>query len=262
MTALFYMWDRYRRSLVEGHRFYVEQARKRLLGQFDDIEAEANKAAEEWLNRQGECFDPDRHDPDALYEASWDVASEWYCSLSEMREQIVLSVVAGMYHEWDKKLRGWLVKEIRHWHGGQSIRSAIWFAPLPKVIDLLESFGWRLRDAAYFNKLDACRLVVNVYKHGDGGSLDDLRESYPEYLQDSRGASDHAKLFRALRDYTDLRVTDQQLTDFSRAVEAFWNDVPEYVYESQMANVPKWFTDALESDARRDAPREARGAAP
>ncbi|MCQ4437932.1 hypothetical protein NO135_23300, partial [Clostridioides difficile] len=53
-----------------------------------------------------------------------------------------------------------------------------------QIADLLESFGWPLRTTDYFRTLDACRLVVNVYKHGKGKSLDDLRARFPEYLDD------------------------------------------------------------------------------
>jgi len=54
--VLFQMWGPFRQSLIDGHLFYVGQARKRLLSQFDDIEADADRAAEErsvWLAKQG-----------------------------------------------------------------------------------------------------------------------------------------------------------------------------------------------------------------
>lgn len=33
-----------------------------------------------------------------------------------------------------------------------------------------------------FDQLNAMRLVVNVYRHGEGKSLDDLRPIYPEFV--------------------------------------------------------------------------------
>ena len=50
------------------------------------------------------------------------------------------------------------------------------------VLDLLNDFGWDCRSLPSFSKIDACRLVVNVYKHGKGPSLEDLAKRYPEYL--------------------------------------------------------------------------------
>ncbi len=51
--VLFQMWEPFRQSLIKGHLFFVEQARKRLLSQFNDIEADADRAAEEWLEQSG-----------------------------------------------------------------------------------------------------------------------------------------------------------------------------------------------------------------
>ena len=95
--VLFQMWGPFRQSLIAGHLFYVEQAGKRLLTQFEDIEAEADKAAEEWLEKSRDRFDPDRHDPGDFYEAANDAGIEFYGLLSDMREQTTLGVVAGMF---------------------------------------------------------------------------------------------------------------------------------------------------------------------
>jgi hypothetical protein len=57
------MWGPYRQSLIKRHQFYVKQARKRVLSQFENMEEEADKAAEEWLEQSSGRFDPDWHDP-------------------------------------------------------------------------------------------------------------------------------------------------------------------------------------------------------
>lgn len=241
----FQMWEPFRKSLIKGHLFYVEQARKRLLSQFDDIEADADRAAEEWLEQSGQHFDPDRHDPGDFYERANDVGIEFYGLLSDMREQTRLSVVAGMFHEWDKQLRDWLVCEIQHWHRGDNATLKVWSADFGQITDLLESFGWNLRRADYFHKLDACRLVVNVYKHGKGKSLDDLIASFPEYLDnpfnDFGGTLSNTKYL----DHTHLKVSDDQFQAFSDAIFAFWCDVPESVVD---ADVPDWFHKAILKD--------------
>lgn len=246
--VLFQMWGPFRQSLIKGHLFYVEQARKRLLSQFDDIEADADRAAEEWLAQRGQHFDPDRHDPGDFYEAAHDVGIEFYGLLSDMREQTRLSVVAGMFHEWDKQLRDWLAGEIQHWNRGDNTTLKVWSADFGQIADLLESFGWNLRTADYFRTLDACRLVVNVYKHGEGKSLDELRDGYPEYLADPFNESGGAWSDTKYRDHTHLKVSDDQFQAFSDAILAFWRDVPENVVDSQMTDVPDWFGKAILKD--------------
>ncbi|MFB2601744.1 hypothetical protein ACE04B_06850 [Rhizobium phaseoli] len=246
--VLFQMWGPFRQSLIKGHLFYVEQARKRLLSQFADIEADANRATEEWLEQSGQHFDPDRHDPGDFYDAANDVGIEFYGLLSDMREQTRLSVVAGMFHEWDKQLRDWLVREIRHWHHAHNAALKVWSADFSQITDLLESFGWNVRGTDYFRRLDACRLVVNVYKHGEGKSLDELKKNFPEYLDDPFNGSGGAFSNSKYHDHTHLKVSDDHLQSFSDAILAFWRDVPENVFDSQMTNIPDWFGKAINKD--------------
>ncbi|QKV17075.1 hypothetical protein [Oricola thermophila] len=246
--VLFQMWKPFRKSLIKRHHFYVEQARKRLLSQFEDIEADANKAAKVWLEQNHARFDPDHHNPEDFYEAANDAGIEFYELLSDMREQTRLNITAGMFHEWDKQLRDWLVREIEHWHSGDNTRLKVWSADFNQIADLLESFGWKIRATTYFRALDACRLVVNVYKHGEGKSLTDLRQNYPEYLDDPLKGTGSVFTGPKYPDHTNLKVSEKQFQGFSDAIVAFWQDVPEDVFESQIKTVPDWFGKAILKD--------------
>lgn len=246
--VLFKMSEWSRQSLIKRHLFYVEEAQKRLLSQFDDMETDAKRAADEWLDKNAQYFDPERHDPSDFDEAAYDVGIEFYSLLSDMREQTRLSVVAGMFHDWDKKLREWLAREVSHWHQGHNTKSKIWSVNLGEITDLLESIGWRLRGGDYFNKLDACRLVVNVYKHGEGNSLDELRDKYPEYLADPFNGAGGLWSGVKYRDHTHLKVSDDQFQAFSDAILSFWRGVPENVMESEVTEVPDWFGKAMLKD--------------
>tara|TARA_R110001599_G_scaffold2279_2_gene12105 strand:- start:1851 stop:2642 length:792 start_codon:yes stop_codon:yes gene_type:complete len=246
--ALFQMWEPFRLSLITGHLFYVEQARKRLLSQFEDIEGEADKAAEAWLDENSHRFDPDRHDEGQFYEAAQDEGIEFYQLLSDMRDRTRLSVIAGMYHEWEKQLRKWLTDEIRHWHTGGIVHETVWKVDFGKLLEFLESLDWEVRRQTYFSKLDACRLVVNVYKHGKGNSLNDLKQSYPEYLRDPFSHIGGAFSGPNYLDHTHLSVNDDQLLDFSGAIVAFWKDVPNNILNHENLKVPDWFAKAMLKD--------------
>ena len=133
--VLFHMTSSFRDSLIEEHLFYVEQARKRLLSNFSDMENEAQKAGDEWLARAGRFFDPERHDPVSFEEQAHEEAIKFYGLLSDMFEQTRLSVVAGMFHQWDKELRDWLAREIGHWHAGEDAPSAVWNEKFDSVME-------------------------------------------------------------------------------------------------------------------------------
>ena len=168
--------------------------------------------------------------------------------LIEMREQVVLSMTAAVFHRWDKELRDWLSAEIRHWRSGEKIIEAIWNAKFQEIEELLVCIGWSGQSEAYFKTLDACRLVVNVYKHGFGASLQDLAEKYPEYLQASPTPFNEGAKLR----YTCCRqliVNDDHVLRFSEAIVSFWNSIPAQVNFCDISSpIPTWFENACNKD--------------
>lgn len=248
--TLFEMWEPLREFIISSHKFYVEQAGQRLLSQFKNITEEADKAAEDWLSSQSCNFDPDRHDPGDFYERAHDVGIQFYQLLNDMHERTRLSVVAGMYHEWDKQFRKWTVDEIKHWYREDNVLAKIWTVDIGRLSELFTALGWDIQNKNYFPKLRACRLVVNVFKHGDGTSLDELKLYSPEYLENPFKDLDGCLSNVGHLDHTYLKVSDEQIKDFSESITAFWLDVPKLIDDSSSAPLPKWFTDAVNSDQK------------
>jgi hypothetical protein len=243
------MWSEYRQYLIDAHRFYFDQANSRLLSQFQNIEDEAKAEADEWLEDNQHRFDPDRHDPSDFYEKAHDVGCTFYEMLSDMEERTRLSVLAGMFHEWDKQLREWLSREASRWHRGENLKSSIWKTQFLQIMDLLESFGWDIKSSTFYPRLDACRLVVNVFKHGNGGAFDILKANYPQYLNaGSNTVNPFTGIQHDYRDYSYLKVTDADIQEMSDAIIEFWKNVPENVFKSQITNPPQWFLDAIQRD--------------
>ena len=246
--VLFQMWEPFRQMLIERHKFYVDQARTRLLSQFNDIECEADNAANEWLQRASHRFDPDRDDDGSIYEAANDEGIAFYQLLQDMHGDVRLSVVAGMFHEWDKQLRDWIVHEILHWHHGDEVRAKIWSQDFGGIVELFSCLGWDIPSRPYYSMLDACRLVVNVYKHGDGKSFRDLKKRYPEYLDKPLTGIGGELLGVGFTDFTDLTVTEAQIEGFSNAIISFWGDVPNNIHDDLDLELPKWFESAWRKD--------------
>lgn len=247
-VTLFHMWGRFREKLIAEHNFYMEQAEKRLLSQFDNLEEEADKYSEEWLESVSHQFDPDRHDPGDFYEQAYEEGIEFYQMLDDMKNRTHLSVVAGLFHEWDKQVRDWLVQEISHWHRGDEVKKAVWKANFNDLADLFDGLGWNVKSRPYFETLDKCRLVVNAYKHGDGGAFEKIKSKHSEYLRSIGGDSS----FSAFADHSDLMVSYQHIDAFSNAVVDFWQDVPEYIFDSDQSTAPPWFMKARKKDTIRN----------
>lgn len=238
----FQMWEPFRQSLLEEHRFYIEQGKKKLLSQFENMEQEASEAGKLWLQEHEHLFDPDRHDPGDFEENAYEESIEYYRLLSDLRDQIRFSLVAGMFHTWDKQLRKWLLGEFRHWGAGKSAEQKLWAVSFTKIEELLHGLGLARKDSTYLKRLRACSYVVNVYKHGDGDSLERLKAEHPEYLRPLFLGED--PLERAWLDHTHLEVTDAQFEEFSDSIAQFWQSIPESI-DGETAEVPQWLEDAL-----------------
>lgn len=242
----FQMWGPFRESLIQNHLFYLEQARSRLLSHFENMEQEADEAGNRWLQQSGIHFDPDRDDPGTYYERANDVGVEFYQLLTDMRGRTQLSVLAGLFHEWDKQLRDWLVGEIRRVHRGDAVPAAIWKADFLQVVEFLDRLGWGVSSSSYFKKLEACRLVVNVYKHGDGKSFQDLKSNFTEYFRNPLVGFEDREFVAGFLDYKDLAVTDRQIQEVADAIVEFWRSVPENTGDPE--SMPTWLEKAFRKD--------------
>lgn len=238
---------------IAEHRFYVDQAKARLLSQFANIEAEAEQAEQDHWDRSGESFDPEWHDPADLAEAARDHGVEFYQLLSDMHDRTRLSVVAGMYHHWDKSFRRFLVREFRRPRLiiGDHTRRVLWKLDSADLEQLLLALGLDIRGFASYPRIDAMRLVVNVFKHGEGQSLDDLRHRHPEFLRERSydwGAYDDS----------DMQVSDEHMEAFASAIEMFWRELPSSLTfdKGTELDVPKKFENAWNKDVAKNANSE------
>lgn len=227
------------RAILEPHKFYVLQARQRLLSQFNDISHEADEAVEAHYKMLGQHFDPERDDPADSAEAAFNEGISHYLALDEMHNTITLALTAGMFHQFDKTLREKMVREFRQWQPA-AIDDLIWNVNFPLLIDLLEWAGVQIKAKPFYVKLDACQLLVNVYKHGKGRSHWDLVRKYPEY---------YPSAFSNLRP-EGLKVSEAQFVEIADAITNFWQNFPEFTKESEKGVEPHWFANTLKRFTR------------
>ncbi len=246
--VLFQMYEGFRQHLINKHKFYVDQGHKRLLSQFSDIEGEADTFVEKWLEDHKKYFNPEYQDPSDMYENAQEEAVEFYGLLSDMHDSTRLSIITGMFHEWEKQLRDWLMSQIQHWHRGEALKSRLWGANFDKIMELFELLGWQVKSMPFYDSLDTCRLVANVYKHGEGSSFNRLKTKHKEFfdLGLGDGWSDDADFL--FIDYSHLNVSTDHLDEFSNAIVAFWQGVPEELPTGDNPEIPDWFAKAMEKD--------------
>jgi hypothetical protein len=248
---IFLMPPTFRTRLISHHKFYVEQAKNRLLSQFENIENEADHQSEEWLNNNGHLFGQETYHSSEMQRLVNNERDERYRLLKNMQDDTCLSVAAGMFYESDKQLRNWLVEELKRVDPFPATISAIWKASFDELMNLLGAINLPVREREYFKDLDACRLVVNVHKHGSGPAFDKLKTDCPEFFGDALSGTTNFGDQMQYMDHTNVKIKKEHLDRFSEAIIRLWLDLPAETWESQIKALPKWFENAVNKDKER-----------
>lgn len=248
LEILFHMWEPLRRKIIDDHSFYVEQAHKRLLVHLTDLGNETVRFEKEWLQNNSHLLNPEIYDQSDTYELLRDESIRFQWLLDDMQNNTYLSVIAAIFYEWEKQFKNWIVKEMRAWNHGEALEKAVWKANFKELIELFSKFDWWIESKNYYGALNRSRMIVNVYKHGDGGSLEEIKKSFPELLG-AKTSDDTTTLEYA--NYTSLRVDGRHLEECSNAIIEFWNDVPKSIRNTEELNLPKWFVTAYRKDRQR-----------
>ncbi len=234
---------------VKEQRFYLTQAKARLLTPFAAIEAEAEAMEQDCLENPRECFDPEHWDMSMVYEAAFHRSLEHYDLLHEMRERTLLGIAAGMYHHFEKSFRVRVARELRQagWVIGEKTRDQIWRCEWTQLEALLVAFGWDVPSVPHYQDLEALRLVVNVFKHGEGPAFEALKQRFPRFvpqLESDEGSWRYV-------DYTHMCVTEEHLDAFSNAIVSFWEGIPlRLSVEEGVAalELPSFYAKAMRQD--------------
>jgi hypothetical protein len=215
-----------KRWIVKEHDFYVIQINHRVVAQFQDMEGDADRYAQAEYERLGSRSSWGDDDMGSVAEHAQDNAIEYYRLLVDLKHSVILGALAGLYHQWEKQLRDFLQMELRHTMNPAEAEKNAWSRDIAKIFDSLRCLGWDVRAEPFFPLIDACRLVVNVYKHGKGNSLAELNSKYPEYLRDPlSGLIETERSSDVHHEW--LSVDEDQFAILSGGLRAFWERFPE-----------------------------------
>ena len=210
--------------ILARHDFFMEQVKSRVFENFSNLQADADAAANEaWQKFMSRPSDGES-DPGDFAEGAIEAGIDFYEYGMEMKRQITLSCLATLYHQWDKEVRSHLEREIQRWGYRTAKEGQLWKAPVSDILGFLEKQGWGISNRKWYDLLDACRLIVNVYKHGKGSSFDELKKKFPQYLKSDVPVLDP--------DYASLEITEQEFGELGGAVRQFWEEYPRSLKSS------------------------------
>ena len=125
-------------------------------------------------------------------------------------------------------MKRFLSRELRHYAENPDVA---WTTQTNDILEWLEERGWPLRSYDWYAVLDACRLVVNVHKHGKGRSLDELKKMYPQYLgfpEDRHRDGEERDLTHLHHEH--LHLTEENFDQFVDAIKKFWVNFPSQIH--------------------------------
>lgn len=206
------------------HRAYVGGVADKLYPAFDNIEEEAenfaNEAYERFCQMPGYENGPDLGD---LAEMAQDEAISRYEDLVFVKGELTGFATAGMYHLWEKILKSFIARELRHYGLTEERRREIENANFKKLKKWLTELGFDISHYPFGDQLDTSRLIANTVKHGDGYSCRQIAEKEPALLRGPNNleipfGEPHAE---------DLWIDATRFTAFADSIENFWNEIPE-----------------------------------
>jgi hypothetical protein len=145
MEPQLYMWSGKRRQILARHNFYVEQVHVKVLAQFLDIETEAQAFVDSEYDQLNSLSAREDIDMSDLADFANDRGQEFYGLLHDLKQQMILGAIAGMYHQWDKDLRTFAERELSHNFVREDAEKAAWNPSGGSMFELLEQFGWNCR---------------------------------------------------------------------------------------------------------------------
>jgi|GEM_PF-4835302 len=200
--------------IVANHKFYMKQAKSRLLGQTRDITDAAKAGVDDWLAENEEVAREAVED--SLYHGFTNL-------LHNLVSETRLGIAASIYHRWEKDLKEKILSTGRVFTTTKEdveVDTDINKLNHPGLLKILRELGCEISNTDFGRKLDECRLVVNLYKHGAGYAFDTIRNSHPEYLASYGEASGSGGGETATPE--GICISDEHLDAFSEAIVAFW----------------------------------------
>lgn len=189
--------------------------REKILSAFSDIEHDVNNEMDRILHEYP--FNPDFDDPEDIMERAYEKGIDYGIDLSEAKCLFIAVLAITLYHDWEKSIIAFLNKEIGRNNPVPNISK--W----DHIIKWLEKYDTKLETFDLFYDLNELRLVVNSIKHGEGSSLNKLRELNSTILlpKENGECSYSAGEYSLLG--VDLYIEQSDLERYEKALLKFWD---------------------------------------
>lgn len=212
----------------------MEVLEQRFLPTFDAIDQEAKSATDaEWERLMHLQGDPDQ-DPSALAEQAFEVGLVHYEAMSDIRQSLLNTYAATLYHAWEQQLLAFHRREVLH--PAEENDNAL--LNLKVFKERLNAAGIDITKLPTWNQINELRLLANAVKHADGSSADELKQLRPALFEHPSTTEFGLPQFQGVRRvYTplsgdDIFVTLDALKSYCSALVQFWSELANVLSHS------------------------------
>lgn len=162
-------------------QIYLRVLKNRLTPLFHDINAEIEKEADEIQRNYCNKLSSDQASTQDYYENIYADSINYGITLCEINGYIALLAIAGLYHLWERRVIEFLFKEIgNHWN-----TQYLQIKTFGDIKHTFLDYGIDIEHLNCYKTLNELRYVANAVKHGNGHSLDKLKDIDAAILHDN-----------------------------------------------------------------------------
>lgn|GEM_PF-633413 len=224
----------YLKSVIEDHYKIFND---KLLPCFNNIEEQADKAAEEFYNEAWEQPSEDG-DLSVLAEAAekaQNIGIGTYEYLKWGRYNLIATWHAMLYQLWEQQVREFLYKELSH---NYSVVFKNFCGNLKQIKLVFKMHGVDLESKSCWKNIDELNLLNNVIKHGDGYSAETLKKKRPDLFMDVYSRGYRSDVLSTLLNES-LNIDEKTLSDYTDNLMSFWDNLPERSFSSKDLRIDK-----------------------
>jgi hypothetical protein len=213
------------RSQIIGRLlFYIYEIENRVLPLYSNLDREQQNFRKEEIERLTTSNFAEGVVDKIELEAD-EQSNNYFFALLKIKQQLFLSLLAAMFHDWDKKLRELIEQQLKFRAVPEDVDKFVWKATFHQLVELFELFNWPVKNEPFFAMLQDISSIVNVYKHGKGASFKKLKKDRPQYFYRGYDPLNHPTPIKDIG-HDDLEISETQLKSLCECIRDFWQQFP------------------------------------
>ena len=209
---------------------------------FINAEEEADAYSSELYNIAMSTPSSGENDPDpaTIAEACHEAGIEKYEILSLMKYRSLMMWISCMYQVWEQQVISFIRGEVKQQnilHEG-TFGDDSHITSIGKALECFAFHNYNIKLMECWDKIEEMRLLVNVIKHAEGYSAEDLRMLRPDFFEWDDSiffrVEDKLKYNKSTLLTETLNVSKDDFFMYYEFLYAFWDELPEVMCSNDL----------------------------